>query len=123
MDIFVTDQLWTLLLISLTFSIFLMALIQKFKSLSFINKPWQIWILNFVVAFLLGIPFGRYFYELTWEEAIWVSIFGFIGAPSLYEALKRQNIVTYKPKSLESYTCLPKSNEIKRGETDDTTGK
>lgn len=123
MDILVTEELWTLLLISLTFSIFLMALIQKFKTLSWLRKKWQIWVLNFFFAFLMGIPFSMFFYELRLEEAIWVSVFGFIGAPSLYEALKKQNIISYKPKSLDNVTCIPKTNEIKRGDHHDDTGK
>lgn len=123
MDILVTEELWTLLLISLTFSIFLMALIQKFKTLSWLRKKWQIWVLNFCFAFLMGIPFSMFFYELSVMEAIWVSVFGFIGAPSLYEALKKQNIISYKPKSLKDVVSIPKANEIKRGEAHDDSGE
>lgn len=115
LDVLMTDELWTLLLISITFSIFLMALIQKIKTLDFIKRKWQIWILNFICAFLMGIPFGMTFYGLSIEEATWVSLFGFIGAPSIYEALKKQNIISYKPKSSnKDYECIPKTNEIKR---------
>lgn len=123
MDILVTEELWTLLLISLTFSIFLMALIQKFKTLSWLRKKWQIWVLNFFFAFLMGIPFSMFFYELSLVESIWVSVFGFIGAPSLYEALKKQNIVSYKPKSLKEVVSIPKENEIKRGDNRVDSGK
>lgn len=113
-----SDELWTLLLISITFSIFLMTLVQKIKTLDFIRKSWQVWLINFICAPLMGIPFGMAFYELTLQQSIWISLFGFIGAPSIYEALKKQNMINYKPKSTtdnQNYTCIPKENEIKRG--------
>lgn len=117
MDILMSDELWTLLLISLTFSIFLMALVQKIKTLDFIKKRWQVWLINLFCAFLMGIPFGMMFYQLTLEESVWISLFGFIGAPSIYEALKNQNIISYKPRSSnKDYTCIKKSNEIKRSD-------
>ncbi len=121
LDILMSEKLWTVLLISITFSIFLMALVQKIKKLEFINKKWHVWVINFVCAFLMGIPFGIHFYDLELYEAIWMSLFGFIGAPSIYEALKNQNMISYKPKSATTPSktdtvCIPKSNEIKRGD-------
>ncbi len=71
----------------------------------------------------MGIPFSMFFYELSLVESIWVSVFGFIGAPSLYEALKKQNIVSYKPKSLKEVVSIPKENEIKRGDNRVDSGK
>lgn len=112
-----SGELWTLLLISLTFSIFLMALVQKIKMLDFVKYDWHIWLINFVSAFIMGIPFGMMFYDLSLNEAIWVSLFGFIGAPSIYNALKNQNMIAYKPKSSNNNTVsISKNNEIKRGD-------
>lgn len=122
LDVLMTEQLWTVILISLTFSIFLMALVQKIKTLNIIKQKWHIWLVNFTCAFLMGIPFGMHFYELPIEEAIWMSLFGFIGAPSIYEALKNQNIINYKPKSSSEIknntntTCISRDNEIKRSD-------
>lgn len=117
LDILMSEELWTLLLIGITFSIFLMALVQKIKTLEFIKRKWQVWLINLLCAFLMGIPFGTMFYELSMEQSIWVSLFGFIGAPSIYETLKKQNIIAYKPKSSqEDYVCIKKTNEIKRSE-------
>jgi len=53
MDVLVTEKLWDLLLISLTFSIFLMALIQKIKSLEEVRKPWQVLLMNGVFRFAI----------------------------------------------------------------------
>ena len=58
MEEFFPTLLLDLLVISITFSIVLMALIQKFKVLSFINKSWQVWFLNLIFSFLIGIPFA-----------------------------------------------------------------
>ena len=93
--------LFNLLIISITFSIILMALIQKIKMLSFVNKSWQVWFLNLFFSFSLGIPFSIFFYNLNIYNSIWVSIFSFIGAPSIYKALKKQNIINYKPNSMD----------------------
>lgn len=117
MDALITESLLDVLMISITFSIILMALIQKFKDLKFINKGWQIWLLNLICSFLIGIPFTINFYELDFNLAIWVSLFSFIGAPAIYEALKKQNLINYKPKSTsdnkDGITISP-DNEIKR---------
>lgn len=117
MDVLVTDKLLDILMISITFSIILMAFIQKFKDLNVVTKSWQTWLLNFIFSFAIGIPFAINFYKLVLSEAIWVSIFGFIGAPTIYRVLKSQNIINYTPKStsdnINSIT-ISKDNEIKR---------
>ena len=114
MDILVTDQLLELIMISITLSIIIMAIIQKLKNLPFIKKEYQIWILNLIFSFGIGIPFTIYFYNLDIYNGLWISLFSFIGAPSLYEMLKKQNMINYKPKSLEDTIEIPKENEIKR---------
>ncbi len=121
MDVIVTEELTNILLISITFSIFLMALIQKFKDLAFITKGWQTWILNLIFSFAMGIPFAMNFYGYSLISAVWVGVFGFIGAPTLYEILQKQNLITYKPKSTsensnstEKTIEISTENEIKR---------
>lgn len=94
----ISESLESVILISFPFSIILMAFIQKIKKASFIKSK-HIFILNLIFAFLLGIPFGIIFYNLDLKCSIWVSIFGFIGAPSLYETLKKQNFINYTPSS------------------------
>lgn len=119
MDAFFPTHLLDVLAIAVTFSFILMALIQKFKSLSWINKSYQIWILNLLCSFAIGIPFAICFYGLNLCDSIWVGVFSFIGAPSIYTALKNQNIITYKPSSVSDVVTIPKENEIKRTDLED----
>ncbi len=114
MDVMVTDLLMDVLLISITFSIFEMALVQKVKTISIFKKSWQVILFNFVSSFVLGTLFSMWFFELSLYNGLWVSLFGFIGAPSIYEALKKQNIINYTPKSLSNTITISRSNEIKR---------
>ncbi len=116
MENLITDQLLNILTISITFSVILMAFIQKIKDLDFITKGWQIWISNLIFSFAIGIPFAINFYNLELSLAIWVGVFGFIGAPTLYDALKSQNIINYTPKSTDDNNniTIAKDNEIKR---------
>ena len=48
------------------------------------------------------------------NKAIWVCIFAFIGAPGIYEVMKKQNIINYTPKSLDDYIEVKKENLITR---------
>lgn len=114
MDILVTDKLIEVFMISLTFSIIEMAFIQKIKSLSFITKSWQVVVINFVFSFVLGTLFSVWFFELNIYDGLWVSLFGFIGAPTIYEMLKKQNMINFTPKSLSDKVTISKENEIKR---------
>lgn len=114
MDAFITDKLINLLLMGTTFSVFEMAFIQKLKMLPIFNKDYKVWILNFISSFALGIPFMIHFFEITITDAVWVSFFGFIGAPTIYTTLKKQNLINYKPRSVSNNVSIPKNNEIKR---------
>ena len=107
-------ELINLLVISVTLSMIIMVMLQKFKSLSFISKGYQIWVLNLVFSFSLAIPFTEKFYKLTYLDGLWVGLFTFVGAPSIYETLKKQNIIKYKPSSIDDSVSIPKENEIKR---------
>lgn len=106
MSIGVPDHLLQILTISMVFSMVLMSLIQKLKACSVVKKCWHIWLLNLACALVLGVPFGIAFYNLNWLDSIWVSIFSFIGAPSLYDSLKN-----FKPASL---------SEVKNSKTNTT---
>lgn len=101
MEVLPSDLL-NLLFISVTVSVVNMVVVQKFKDLPFISKDWQVWILNFVFAFAIGIPFSLTFYSLDIISSIWVAMFTFVGAPTLFDALKNQNLINYKPNSLDN---------------------
>lgn len=114
MEAFFPELLLDLLIVSSVFSVILMTLIQKFKSVSFIKKSWQVWLLNLLFSFVIGIPFGIVFYDLSIKDAIWIGLFSFIGASSIYEALKNQNFINYKPASMSDTIAIPTANEIVR---------
>lgn len=114
MEYFVPNHLVYLLAISTTFSIILMMFIQKIKTLQFINKSWQVWLINFISSFLIGIPFSMTFYDIGIKDSVWVGLFSFIGAASIYQILKEQNLINYKPNSISDTITLSKDKEIKR---------
>jgi len=116
MDILVTDKIFNLLMIATTFSVILMSLIQKIKTLDFMKTNNHVMIANFILSFL-GILFSMCFYNLNWIDGLWVSLFSFIGAPSLYQLLKKQNVINYTPKSLDDCRgciTIKQENIIKR---------
>lgn len=112
-DIFPT-HLIDLLAISVTLSMITMAFIQKLKCLKIINKCWKVFIVNTILSIALGIPFTVYFYDMPINDGIWVSIFTFIGAPTIYQTLKNQTIINYKPRSLKDGVTIEQSNIIAR---------
>lgn len=114
METFFPEHLLKLLLVSITFSTILMLLIQKIKKLSLITKSCQVWILNLVLSFIIGIPFTIFFYELNIYDGIWVGLFSFIGATAIYNTLKKQNIINYTPNSVSDTITISKTREIKR---------
>lgn len=108
MESYIPNNIINLLAVSLMISSIVMVVIQKFKSFSFITKEYQIGIMNIIFSLGFGIPFSIYFYNLNIIESCWASIFSIIGAPSIYEILKNQNIINFKPHALEDI------EEIKR---------
>lgn len=120
LDVLVTDNLLNILMIGITLSIIMMAVIQKIKGLTFITTDNQIWFINFILSFGIGIPFSIFFYELSIYEGIWISLFSFVGAPGIYLALKKQNMINYTPLSLDDKKDdvieVKKENLIDRGE-------
>ncbi len=115
MDNFFSDLLIKLLLVSMVYSVILMALIQKIKNIIICEKKsWQVWVLNLICSFVIGIPFGTTFYNLTIKDGIWVGLFSFIGASSIYQTLKKQNLINYTPTSLSDKVILDKDKEIVR---------
>lgn len=91
----IPESLLQILFVSMVFSVVLMALIQKLKTFSLIKKKWQIWILNLIFSFVLGVPFGMMFYHFNIEESIWVGIFSFIGASTIYDKLEAYSPVSF----------------------------
>lgn len=76
-------------MISIIVSAIVMTIIEKFKTLDFLKSTNHIFLLNLILSFLIGICFSLVFYDQKLTEGIWISIFSFIGAPSLYDSIKK----------------------------------
>lgn len=114
MDALITDNLIKVLMISVTFSIIEMALVQKVKDIKIFKKSYQVAIFNVLSSFIIGTLFSISFFDLNIYDSLWVSLFSFIGASSIYEMLKKQNMINFTPKSVSDTVTIKKDNEIKR---------
>ena len=103
MEVIIPDTIINLLGVSAVLSSIIMVTIQKIKHFSFITKSYQITFINIFLSFAIGIPFSMYFYNYTLIEGIWIGFFSIVGASSIYEILKNQNIINYTPKALDDY--------------------
>ena len=83
MDILITNELINCLLISVIVSVINMIMVQKFKELSCIKNSDQVFILNLILSFVIGIPFSIIFYGKEFYYSVWVSIFSFVGASNI----------------------------------------
>ena len=101
MENIISESLIKMLSISIVFSVFEMALIQKIKTIFHLKKKYQVILINFISTFTFGPLFLIWFFNLNIINSLWVSFFSFIGAPALYESLRKQNIINYNPKSLK----------------------
>ncbi len=97
----ITKEFINYLMMATIVSTIIMATIQKIKALPCITCNKHITILNLILSFLIGIPFSITFFDINLSKSIWVSLFSFIEAPSIYQFLKKQNIINYKPYRLE----------------------
>jgi len=114
MENIVPSLLLELLSVSMVFSIVLMSVTQKIKAFPFINKSSHVLLINLVLAFAIGIPFSMAFYNINWVDGIWIGLFSFVGASSIYQTLKKQNLINYKPASVSDTITISKEKEIKR---------
>lgn len=114
MDSLFPSLLLDLLGISVTFSVILMAVIQKLKSFSCIKKSCHVMIINILLSFAIGIPFAVNFYHISWIEGVWVGLFSFVGASTIYESLKKQKFINYTPDGIDDTIKISKDNNIER---------
>ena len=89
MEINLTDSFLNCLMISMIVSVVVMALIEKFKTIDFLKNNNHIFLLNLIFSFVIYINFLIIFYNINFNEGIWISIFSFIGAPSIYDGIKK----------------------------------
>lgn len=90
------------LTISIVLSTMSMIFIQKLKAMKIVKKSSHIFLANIFFCLVLGISFSMYFYGTNLVNSIWVGIPSLIGASTIYEALKNQKIVNFRPNSLNN---------------------
>ena len=89
-----------------------MTIIKKFKKLPNVKTKTIVRFLNLIISFTLAIPFAQKFYEIGLSDALWIGLFTFVGAPTLYETFKTQKIINYTPTSTSDSITISKKNKI-----------
>jgi len=101
------DLIKSLLIIAISSSIISTAFIQKIKTMSILKCSDCLIYISFFISMLFGIVFTISFTNYDTISALWVGLFSFIGADSLYKA--------FEDKIFKSYSTLNDVTEIKRG--------
>lgn len=96
MEEIIPGSLMNVITSSIIGSVVILAVVQEVKRLPIIHKDWHIWVANLVISFAIGMPLLIKFFEFSISDAAWGALFAFIGAPSLFIALKNIN-----PKSIK----------------------
>lgn len=95
------DYLREMLIISITLSVITCAFIQKTKKQFKSSKCLPIY--SFFINIIIGIAFCLTFTEISFPTSIWVGLFSFIGADSIYKSLEGK---------LSSYTDIINRNKV-----------
>lgn len=107
------DFLKNLLVISIALSVITCAFIQKTKVFFKCSKCLPIY--SFIVNILVGIIFCFTFTEITFPTSLWVGLFSFIGADSLYKTLEGK-LASYTDIINRNKITIPKENIINKEE-------
>lgn len=98
------DLIKALLTIAVASSILSSAFVQKFKSVSIIKCSSCLIYISFVISMLFGIVFTLSFTDYKIIEALWVGLFSFLGADSLYKAFEDKIFSSYS--NINSVTTI-----------------
>ena len=102
-----------MLVVSIALSVITCALVQKTKQA--FKNPNLLSIYSFLVNMVLGVLFCKTFTSVPFPESLWVGLFSFIGADTIYKTLegKLKSYSTLVEKS--DMLSVPKKNLIKTG--------
>ncbi len=107
------DYLKELLLIAIALSTITCTFIQKtkflFKSSKFIT------LYSFIVNILVGIIFSVTFTSISFPNSIWIGVFAFLGADSIYKSLEGK-LASYSSISNKNTIEIEKDNIINKGD-------
>lgn len=110
------DFLQELLIISIALSVITCAFIQKTKIHFKCSKCLPVY--SFVVNMSIGIIFCITFTDINFPTSLWVGLFSFLGADSLYKALEGK-LSSYTELINRNKVTIPTENIINREEIDD----
>lgn len=106
------DLLKNILIIAIASGVVTTALVQKIKESINFKKSNYLVIVSFVTSVLLGTLFSLTFSDISLINSLWVGLFSFIGADTLYKLFEDK---VFKPFS-EIYKSdtveIPKENEF-----------
>lgn len=77
-----------LLIISMASSIITTTLVQKIKESFAFKKSSHVIVVSFVVSMIFGTLFASTFSDAKLQESLWVGLFSFIGADTLYKTFE-----------------------------------
>lgn len=95
-----------LLLVAVSSSIISASFIQKIKTISLIKCSDCLVYISFLVSMSFGMLFTLSFTNYTLVESLWVGLFSFIGADSLYKV--------FEDKLFKSFNKINEVKEIER---------
>lgn len=105
------NYLKELLLISIALSTITCALIQKTKT--YFKKSKHLLPYSFIVNMLTSIVFCITFTDISFPNSLWIGLFSFIGADTIYKSLEGR---LSKHSDLINSVSIPKKNIINKEE-------
>lgn len=106
------DLIKNLLMIALASGIIITSLVQKIKEMINFKKSNWIILASFIVSLILGTLFALSFSDISFINSLWVGLFSFIGADTIYKMFEDKLFESYS--NINDNTLeIPKENEIK----------
>ena len=103
------EYLKQLLIISIALSIITCTLIQKTKFL--LKSSRWIYFYSLIINLLVGIIFCISFTDISFPNSLWIGLFSFLGADSIYKTLEGR-IESYSDIINKDNISIPKENII-----------
>ena len=105
------DYLRQLLIISIALSIITCAIIQKTKGLFKSSK--YITLYSFIINMIVGVVFSITFTNIGFPNSLWIGLFSFLGADSIYKSLEGK-ISSYSDIINKKYVSISEDNVINK---------
>lgn len=103
------EYLQEILIISIALSVITCALIQKIK-FHFKSKN-RIILYSLIINLVVGLAFCKTFTDINFPISLWVGLFSFIGADTIYRTLENK-LSSYTDQIKKNSITIPKSNII-----------